>query len=63
MHDRVSSLHRPWSVRLLGGLCVERPGQVITRFRTRKTAALLAYLAFYRHRSHPRDLLVEILAN
>jgi DNA-binding SARP family transcriptional activator len=33
----------------------------VTRFRFRKVGALLAYLAFYAHRSHPRDLLIEIL--
>lgn len=48
-------------VRLLGGLRVELDGREITRFRTRKTGALLAYLAFYRHRAHPREALIEIL--
>ena len=48
-----------WSGRLLGAFCFEQPDRVITRFRTRKTASLLAYLAYYRHRSHPRDVLLE----
>ncbi len=36
-------------------------GREITRFQTRKTAALLAYLAFYRDRMHPREVLVALL--
>ena len=43
-----------WNIRLLGGLQVEGADRVITRFRTQKTAALLAYLAYYRDRPHPR---------
>src|SRR5262249_17844054 len=34
--------------------------RVITRFRTRKVAALLAYLAYHAHRSHPREELIEL---
>ena len=49
-----------WRIQLLGGLRAEGPERVITRFRTQKTAALLAYLAFYRDSSHPRDVLIEI---
>src|SRR5438045_3131066 len=45
---------------LLGGLCVEQQGRTITRFQTHQTAALLAYLAFFLSRSHPRELLSEI---
>src|SRR5258708_7059559 len=48
-------------VELLGGLRLERDGRLITRFRTRKAAALLAYLAFHRHRAHPGDELIEIV--
>src|SRR5437016_6666091 len=46
---------------LLGGLRVEQDGRVITRFRSRQTGALLAYLAFYLQRSHPRELLMELI--
>jgi len=45
---------------MLGQLCVAMEGRSVQRFRTHKTAALLAYLAFYRERSHPRDALVEL---
>ena len=44
----------------MGQLCARQGGQVITRFRTDKTAGLLAYLAFYGERSHPRAELSRI---
>jgi predicted ATPase/class 3 adenylate cyclase len=50
-----------WRITLLGGLRAEGCGRVITRFRTQKTGALLAYLAYHLPRSHPRDLLIELL--
>ena len=34
-----------WRIDLLGGLRASRGNQIVTRFDTRKTAALLAYLA------------------
>jgi len=46
---------------MLGGLLLEREGSVVTRFRTRKTAELLAYLAYYCERSHPRETLIDLL--
>src|SRR5438094_807818 len=48
-------------IELLGDLRVRRGDRVITHFETRKTAALLAYLAYHLHRSHPREVLAEIL--
>jgi class 3 adenylate cyclase/two-component SAPR family response regulator len=50
-----------WRIELLGGLRAVHGEQVITRFRTRKTGLLLAYLAYHRHRSHPREELIELL--
>jgi predicted ATPase/DNA-binding SARP family transcriptional activator len=49
-----------WHIALLGGLRAEQQGRTITRFRTRKTASLLAFLA-YHNRMHPRDELAELL--
>ncbi|MBC8136786.1 MAG: tetratricopeptide repeat protein [Fibrella sp.] len=49
----------PWYIRLLGGLSAFQGEQVIERFPTQKTGGLLAYLAFYRGRSHPREVLLE----
>ncbi len=46
---------------ILGSLRVTQAGQIITRFRTRKAAALLGYLAYHSHRMHSRDDLVGIL--
>jgi DNA-binding SARP family transcriptional activator len=34
-----------WRIQLFGGLRAERGERVVTRFPTRKAAALLAYLA------------------
>src|SRR5215204_5824986 len=52
--------HR-WSIRLFNGLSAERGTHVLSQFPTRKTAALLAYLAYYADRQHPRDVLIEML--
>ncbi len=46
-------------IELFGGLRVRIGGRLITRFRTRKTASLLAYLAYHLDRVHPREFLVE----
>lgn len=55
---------RVWSIQLFGGLVVQSANRTATRFRTQKTAALLAYLAF-RCRENapplPREQLVEML--
>jgi DNA-binding SARP family transcriptional activator len=52
----------PLRIELLGGLRVETgEGRSITRFSTRQAASLLAYLAFYRHQAHPREILCEML--
>src|ERR1051325_9921325 len=48
-----------WRIQLFGSLRVSQGERVITRFRTQKTAALLAYLAFYLGRSHTREMLIE----
>ena len=46
---------------LFGGLRVEQGDRVIDRFRTHKTAALLAYLACHPDREHDRESLAELL--
>lgn len=50
-----------WRIELLGWLRATRGDRVITRFRTQKTGGLLAYLAYYFDRSHPREQLMELL--
>jgi predicted ATPase/DNA-binding SARP family transcriptional activator len=54
-------MHTRSRTKLLGGLCIEQADRIITRFRTQKTGALLAYLAYYRERSHPREQLIELI--
>jgi DNA-binding SARP family transcriptional activator len=53
-----------WYIQLLGGLRASRTGgpspRVITRFGRHKAGALLAYLAFYGHRAHAREEMVEL---
>src|SRR4029453_18600196 len=49
-----------WRITLLGGLRAEQRDTSIDRFRTRKTAALLAYLAFYAGRRHHRESLATL---
>jgi DNA-binding SARP family transcriptional activator len=46
-------------IELLGGLRVIRGERVITRFRTRQTGALLAYLAFHLGRHLSREVVIE----
>ena len=52
-----------WRITLFGDLRAEQSHarRVIRRFRTQKTGALLAYLAFYRDRNHSRELLIDSL--
>jgi predicted ATPase/DNA-binding SARP family transcriptional activator len=48
-----------WRIEMLGGLRAMQGDRVLTRFRTQKTGVLLAYLAYYLKRPHPRDELIE----
>jgi DNA-binding SARP family transcriptional activator len=48
-------------IEMFGWLRVVQADRVIARFRTRKAGALLAYVAYYGHRSHPREQLIELL--
>ncbi len=50
-----------WRIGLLGGLSAEQGARVVTRFRTQKVGALLAYLAYHHQRSHPREVLTDLL--
>jgi len=50
-----------WTIELMGGMAAQGRSGRTTRFATQKTAALLAYLAFYSGRSHLRETLVETL--
>lgn len=50
----------PCHIELFGGLRVHLGSRVVTRFRTHKTSALLAYLAYHRDRMHSREVLIEL---
>ena len=50
-----------WQVQLLGGFQVRYGDHVVSRFKTYKTAALLARLALYPEREHSREELVGLL--
>ncbi len=56
----MTTLAMHWHISLLGGLQAEQKQQTLTRFRTQKTGALLAYLAFFPDRLHPRDVLADL---
>src|SRR5438067_7053361 len=57
----MESGNQPWRLELFGGMRLVRGEQVVTHFRTRKNAALLAYLACHPDREHPRELLADLL--
>jgi predicted ATPase/DNA-binding SARP family transcriptional activator len=50
-----------WTIRLFAGLGAEAGGQLITRFPTRKTGLLLAFLAYHLPRAQSRDALIDLL--
>src|SRR5688572_29608035 len=50
-----------WRIELFGALTARSGDIAISRFRSQKTALLLAYLGFYRDRPHPREFLVDYL--
>lgn len=60
-------LQAVWRIHLLGELRAVRvapePGEaeIVSRFRTHKTAALLAFLAYHRGAAHTRDALCDSL--
>jgi predicted ATPase/DNA-binding SARP family transcriptional activator len=48
-------------IELLGGLRVWQGERLISRFRTHKVGALLAYLAYFPGSHHPRETLIGLL--
>ncbi|MES2459437.1 MAG: tetratricopeptide repeat protein [Armatimonadota bacterium] len=53
--------HSQCNIELFGGIRVEQGKRVITRFRTQKTASLIAYLAYFSDRMHSREVLIDML--
>src|SRR5438876_7932855 len=50
-----------WRIELFGGIKALGGSTVVSHFETRRSACLLAYLAYYRGRLHPREVLAEML--
>lgn len=50
-----------WRVQVLGRLALSQGSAVITHFESRMVGALLAYLALYPQRPHPREELIDLL--
>ncbi|MGC4043073.1 MAG: winged helix-turn-helix domain-containing protein [Armatimonas sp.] len=53
-------MNAPCYIELFGGLCLRQADRPIVRFRTYKTAALLAYLAFHSGKPHSREVLANL---
>src|ERR1043166_6312400 len=54
-------MNQPIRIELFAHLAILQTEDEITRFRTQKTASLLAYLAYYLHRNHGREELAYLL--
>ncbi len=50
-----------WRFQLLGSLRANCGEKVLEKFQTQKTASLLAYLAYYSHRRHTREEMIDLL--
>jgi predicted ATPase/DNA-binding SARP family transcriptional activator len=55
-----ATMEARWQITLLGGLRAEGARRTLSQFRSQKTGFLLAYLAYFLQRTHPRDALVEL---
>src|SRR5690349_4751034 len=54
-------LQGPWRIEMFGRLRCIGADRVLDRFRTEKTAVLLAYLAYHLDRTHSREELIGLL--
>ncbi|MGC4044414.1 MAG: tetratricopeptide repeat protein [Armatimonas sp.] len=50
----------PWTICMLGRLVAIRGDVSLYRFRTRQTGGVLAYLAYFMDRPHPREVLMDL---
>src|SRR5579871_252543 len=53
-------LDQKYRIEMLGGLCIRQGDRTTTRFRTYKAGALLARLAYFLKRTHPREEIIEL---
>jgi predicted ATPase/DNA-binding SARP family transcriptional activator len=49
-----------WRIECFGGLRAVSAERTVERFRSQKTGALLAYLAFHREQAHSREILLDM---
>jgi predicted ATPase/DNA-binding SARP family transcriptional activator len=61
MRNRGIMMDARWTIELFNGLRVSLPGCELIRFPLRRSASLLAYLAYYPHRAHSREILIGML--
>jgi predicted ATPase/DNA-binding SARP family transcriptional activator len=54
-------LYSLWRIELFGRMRALNADRCVARFRTEKTGVLLAYLAYFGDRAHPRELLADML--
>ncbi len=54
-------MNAPWELQFLGKISARRGEQTLTRFASSRVAALLARLALFPHRDHPREELIDLL--
>ena len=54
-------METPWRIEAFGGMSVRRGDQVVTRFASSRIGGLLARLALFPQRSHPREELIDLL--
>ena len=54
-------METPWRIEAFGGLTARRGDHVITRFASSRIGGLLARLALFPQRAHPREELIDLL--
>ena len=54
-------MNAPWEFQFLGKLSARRGDQTVTRFASSRVTALLARLALFPQRDHPREELIDLL--
>jgi predicted ATPase/DNA-binding SARP family transcriptional activator len=60
LQEITQPMNGPWRITLFGGLCIQQDERVITRFKSQKVGALLAYLAYHLRQIHSREVLIDL---
>ena len=53
-------MNAPWRIELFGGLQLLGENHTVSRFQTRKTGALLGYLAYHKEKPISREVLADL---